>query len=183
MVKLKRDLSRCRDILEAVRTREQHKHALLQKDRQVYAMRYALKDWDGSLEASLTPKPPPPPPPPAPPPLPTVSGTVPWARQPFSGHALTQQRGLTVAGKSFQGVGSSRGVSSLLPDANAASLPGGVKVKQPKRKMVPASDNAADLYPPYNPCGTFLVCKCIAVLIGGLFGQAQSAKAAARGGG
>jgi hypothetical protein len=145
MVKLKRDLSRCRDILETVRAREQHKHALLQKDRQVYAMRYALKDWDGSLEAKLTPKPPPPPPPPTPPPLPTGPGlgpgNIPWARQPISGHPLAQKRALASAAKLFP----------PLPDANAAVMPGGLKLKQQKRKLAPASDNPADLYPPYNP--------------------------------
>lgn len=60
MLKLKRDLQRCKGILEKVQSREQAKHQVTKMDLEVYRMRFQLEDWNGALEAKHTPRPPPP---------------------------------------------------------------------------------------------------------------------------
>lgn len=60
MLKLGRDLDRCRKILDMLKLREKRKRDLLTIDLNTYEQRYQLQDWDGALMAKLSPNLPPP---------------------------------------------------------------------------------------------------------------------------
>lgn len=57
MLKLHRDLIRCRDIIEMVRKREAKKVELLRIRKEIIDTRFAMKDWTGALLAKCTPQP------------------------------------------------------------------------------------------------------------------------------
>lgn len=57
MLKLHRDMTRCREIMALVRRREKQKHDLLSTRNDVIEHRMHLKDWSGALVHKLTPQP------------------------------------------------------------------------------------------------------------------------------
>eukprot|EP00041_Stephanoeca_diplocostata_P010083 m.160115 g.160115 ORF g.160115 m.160115 type:complete len:880 (-) comp18013_c0_seq1:180-2819(-) len=57
MLKLHRDMIRCREIMALVRRREKQKHDLLSTRKDVIEHRMHLKDWTGALVHKLTPQP------------------------------------------------------------------------------------------------------------------------------
>eukprot|EP00039_Didymoeca_costata_P030628 m.30620 g.30620 ORF g.30620 m.30620 type:complete len:608 (-) comp8219_c0_seq1:158-1981(-) len=62
MLKLRRDLETCRQLMEKVKKREELKRDLLKQKVAVVKQRFTLKDWDGALARRLGPRPPTPPP-------------------------------------------------------------------------------------------------------------------------
>ena len=57
MVKLQRDLKRCKDLLEMVKKREVQKKELLVQQIAVIKQRFELKDWNGTILHKILPKP------------------------------------------------------------------------------------------------------------------------------
>lgn len=72
MVKLQRDLKRCKDLLEMVKKREVLKKEVLAEQIAVIKQRFELKDWNGAILEKILPKPKP-----QPTPLRLLSG-MPW---------------------------------------------------------------------------------------------------------